>query len=124
MDAAAQNLTVDELLARVSADYEGLSKQLKTIARHIEQNRDHLGILGIQELASACEVQPSAVVRFDPASLKGRSFLAGYRAEELERVPEEMRRPSPGDPVSPLANPRRSWVRWCPCCPARCPKVR
>ena len=64
MDAAAQNLTVEELLARVSAEYEGLSKQLKTIARHIEQNRDHLGILGIQELASACEVQPSAVVRF------------------------------------------------------------
>jgi DNA-binding MurR/RpiR family transcriptional regulator len=64
LHAAAPNLTVEELLARVSAEYEGLSRQLKTIARHIEQNRDHLGILGIQELASACGVQPSAVVRF------------------------------------------------------------
>ena len=64
MDADAPKLTVDELLARVSAEYEGLSKQLKVIARHIEQNRDHLAILGIQELAAACQVQPSAVVRF------------------------------------------------------------
>jgi DNA-binding MurR/RpiR family transcriptional regulator len=64
LDADAPKLTVDELLARVSAEYEGLSKQLKIIARHIEQNRDHLAILGIQELAAACQVQPSAVVRF------------------------------------------------------------
>ncbi|WP_439623415.1 hypothetical protein [Gemmata sp.] len=52
---------------------------------------------------------PSAVVRFDPASFKGRSLLAGHRAEELERVPEVMRRPSPGAPVPPLASEDFEW---------------
>lgn len=64
MTADARRLTVDELLTRISSEYAGLSKQLKVIARQIEQNRDHLGIVGIQELAAQCEVQPSAVVRF------------------------------------------------------------
>ena len=64
MIADARKLTVDKLLTRISSEYEGLSKQLKVIARHIEQNRHHLGIIGIQELAAQCEVQPSAVVRF------------------------------------------------------------
>src|SRR5258707_4238942 len=57
-------LTVEQLLQRISEEYEGLSKQLKIIARHIERNRDRLGIEGIRELAEQCEVQPSAVVRF------------------------------------------------------------
>jgi DNA-binding MurR/RpiR family transcriptional regulator len=56
--------TVDELLQRISLEYESLSRQLKVIARHIERNRDRLGIEGIRELAERCEVQPSAVVRF------------------------------------------------------------
>jgi DNA-binding MurR/RpiR family transcriptional regulator len=64
LDTELQKTTVDELLSRVSAEYESLSRQLKVIARHIEQNRDHLGITGIQELANQCGVQPSAVVRF------------------------------------------------------------
>jgi hypothetical protein len=45
---------------------------------------------------------PSRVVRFDPADYRGRSFLDGYEAGEVERVPEEMRRPSPGEAVVPL----------------------
>ena len=57
-------MTVDQLLKRISEDYESLSKQLKVIARHVEQHRDHLGLEGIQEVAAQCEVQPSAVVRF------------------------------------------------------------
>lgn len=57
-------LTVEQLLQRISEEYEGLSKQLKIIARHIERNCDHLGLEGIRELAQHCEVQPSAVVRF------------------------------------------------------------
>ncbi len=56
--------TVEQLLQRISEEYEGLSKQLKIIAHHIERNRDRLGIEGIRELAEQCEVQPSAVVRF------------------------------------------------------------
>jgi DNA-binding MurR/RpiR family transcriptional regulator len=57
-------MTVDQLLKRISEEYEGLSKQLKVIARHVEQHRDHLGLEGIQDVAAQCAVQPSAVVRF------------------------------------------------------------
>jgi DNA-binding MurR/RpiR family transcriptional regulator len=72
-------MTVDELLKRISDEYEGLSKQLKVIARHIEQNRNRLGIEGIQELAAQCEVQPSAVVRF------AKHFgLSGF--SEMQRI--------------------------------------
>ncbi len=59
-----QNLTVDQLIKRISSEYDTLSKQLKVIARHVEQHRDHIGLDGIQQVASQCEVQPSAVVRF------------------------------------------------------------
>ncbi|MDQ7742727.1 MurR/RpiR family transcriptional regulator [Hydrogenophaga pseudoflava] len=56
--------SVDQFIARITTEYEGLSKQLKVIARHVEQHRDHIGLEGIQELAAHCGVQPSAVVRF------------------------------------------------------------
>jgi DNA-binding MurR/RpiR family transcriptional regulator len=71
--------TVDPLLKRISQEYESLSKQLKLIARHVEQHRDHLGLEGIQEVASQCGVQPSAVVRF------AKHFgFSGY--SELQRI--------------------------------------
>ncbi len=56
--------SVDQFIARISTEYESLSKQLKVIARYVEQHRDHIGLEGIQELATHCQVQPSAVVRF------------------------------------------------------------
>ncbi len=56
--------SVDQFIARITTEYEALSKQLKVIARHVEQHRDHIGLEGIQELAAHCGVQPSAVVRF------------------------------------------------------------
>ncbi|MEY4884497.1 MAG: hypothetical protein RIS34_2351 [Pseudomonadota bacterium] len=59
-----QKLNVDQLIKRISNEYDSLSKQLKVIARHIEQHKDHIGLDGIQQLASQCDVQPSAVVRF------------------------------------------------------------
>ena len=59
-----QRPTADQLIKRISGEFDNLSKQLKVIALHIEKNRDHIGIEGIQELARQCEVQPSAVVRF------------------------------------------------------------
>ena len=55
---------VDQLIARITAEYDTLSKQLKVIAKYVEQHRDHIGIEGIQQLAASCHVQPSAVVRF------------------------------------------------------------
>ena len=64
MVAVVSKMSVDQLLKRISEEYEALSKQLKVIARHVEQHRDHLGLEGIQDVAAQCDVQPSAVVRF------------------------------------------------------------
>ena len=74
-----RKLTVEQLLERIEQKYEGLSKQLKIIARHVERNRDRLGIEGIRELAEQCGVQPSAVVRF------AKQFgLSGFA--EMQRI--------------------------------------
>jgi DNA-binding MurR/RpiR family transcriptional regulator len=56
--------TVDELLKKISAEYEKLSRQLKVIANYVERHRDHLALERIQDVAGRCEVQPSAVIRF------------------------------------------------------------
>ena len=56
--------TEEALIKAIARDFESLSRQLKTIARHVEQHRSQLGIQSIQEVASLCDVQPSAVVRF------------------------------------------------------------
>ncbi|MEY4749892.1 MAG: hypothetical protein RIQ60_2106 [Pseudomonadota bacterium] len=55
---------VEGLLQQISVEYEQLSKQLKLIARYVEEHRDHIGLEGIQDVAQHCGVQPSAVVRF------------------------------------------------------------
>jgi len=56
--------TIERLLKSISKEFDSLSKQLKLIARHVEQHREHIGLEGIQELAAQCGVQPSAVIRF------------------------------------------------------------
>jgi DNA-binding MurR/RpiR family transcriptional regulator len=61
---STSNVTVEELLERISREYENLSRTLKVIALYIEKHRDRLGLMGIQTLAAECDVQPSAVVRF------------------------------------------------------------
>jgi DNA-binding MurR/RpiR family transcriptional regulator len=61
---SARKMNIEQLIKRISTEYEGLSRQLKVIARYVEQHRDHLGLEGIQDVATQCDVQPSAVVRF------------------------------------------------------------
>jgi DNA-binding MurR/RpiR family transcriptional regulator len=60
----AANSPVEHLLKQISGEYEQLSRQLKLIARYVEEHRDHIGLDGIQDVARQCGVQPSAVVRF------------------------------------------------------------
>lgn len=60
----AQENGVDELMQRIAHEYEDLSKQLKVIAQYVDQHRQQMVVVRIQELADACAVQPSAVVRF------------------------------------------------------------
>lgn len=56
--------SVEQLLKALESEYKGLSKQLKLIGKYIEAHHAHLGLEGIQDVATACGVQPSAVVRF------------------------------------------------------------
>jgi len=64
MPTPSKPATVDQLLTRISDEFDTLSRQLKAIGRHVERQRDHLGLEGIQDVAAECAVQPSAVVRF------------------------------------------------------------
>ncbi|HUG22921.1 MurR/RpiR family transcriptional regulator [Piscinibacter sp.] len=64
MASSSPPKTIERLLKDISAEFESLSKQLKLIARYVEQHRDHLGLEGIQDVADRCGVQPSAVIRF------------------------------------------------------------
>ncbi len=54
----------ERLLLAIRDEFESLSRQLKLIARYIEQHRDHIGLDRIQDVAERCGVQPSAVIRF------------------------------------------------------------
>ena len=86
--ATAKNTrpSADQLIKRISTEFETLSKQLKVIALHIEKNRDHVGIEGIQEMATQCGVQPSAVVRFAKHfGFSGFSELQAIFRENLSR---------------------------------------
>ena len=51
-------------LEAIKGGYDGLSRQLKLIARHVEQHADGVAFEGIQSTAEQAGVQPSAVVRF------------------------------------------------------------
>jgi len=62
--APPATVTTEALLERIGAEFGSLSRQLKLIARHVEQHRDHLGLQKIQDVAVQSGVQPSAVVRF------------------------------------------------------------
>src|SRR3954466_12995157 len=56
--------SVDELMQTIAAEYESLSRQLKIIAKYVEQHRSSLMLERISDIAAECKVQPSAIVRF------------------------------------------------------------
>jgi DNA-binding MurR/RpiR family transcriptional regulator len=56
--------SVDELIERIATGYETLPRQLKSIATYIEQHRSRVMMDRVGEIAQACKVHPSAVVRF------------------------------------------------------------
>jgi DNA-binding MurR/RpiR family transcriptional regulator len=56
--------TVDELIERIAAAYESLPRQLKSIASYIEQHRSSVMMDRVSDIAQACNVHPSAIVRF------------------------------------------------------------
>jgi DNA-binding MurR/RpiR family transcriptional regulator len=60
----AQENGVEDLVQRIAREYDDLSKQLKLIAQYITQHRQQMIVVRILDVANACGVQPSAVVRF------------------------------------------------------------
>ena len=62
--AGAADSQVDRLLARVATDFEALPRQLKSVARYVEQHRARVMVDRIGDVARECAVKPSAVVRF------------------------------------------------------------
>ncbi|MFT5590694.1 MAG: DNA-binding MurR/RpiR family transcriptional regulator [Bradyrhizobium sp.] len=59
-----QTAAADKLIQDIATEYESLSRQLKVIARYIETHKTSLMLERISDIATACEVQPSAIVRF------------------------------------------------------------
>ncbi|MDP3843796.1 MAG: MurR/RpiR family transcriptional regulator [Oxalobacteraceae bacterium] len=60
----AEIAPVDKLMQQIADEYESLSRQLKVIAKYIEQHKSSLILERISDIAAECEVQPSAIVRF------------------------------------------------------------
>ena len=60
----AEAATIDKLMQRIADEYDALSRQLKVIAQYIEKHRASLMLERISDIAAACGVQPSAIVRF------------------------------------------------------------
>lgn len=78
----------EAFLGGLREGFEGLSRQLKAIGKHVEMQGDRLAFDGIQATAEACGVQPSAVVRFAKHfGLSGYSELqALFRAEAARQL--------------------------------------
>jgi DNA-binding MurR/RpiR family transcriptional regulator len=61
---ATRPTPVVALLARIGAEYDALPRQLKSVAKYVEQHRARVMVDRIGDIAAHCGVQPSAVVRF------------------------------------------------------------
>ena len=57
-------VSIDALMQEIAQEYESLSRQLKVIAKYIEQHKSTLMLSRISDIAAECDVQPSAIVRF------------------------------------------------------------
>lgn len=64
MKATPPIASFEDLLEAIKRDFQELSPQQQSIATLVEKTREKLALMGIQEVAQKCAVQPSAVVRF------------------------------------------------------------
>ena len=81
-------LTVDELIEKIAKAYDSLPRQLKSIATYIEEHRSSVMMDRVSDIAQACKVHPSAVVRFSKHfGFSGFSDMqAIFRRAYTERV--------------------------------------
>ena len=61
---AARRTPVEALLTRIAGEYDDLPRQLKSVAKYVEQHRASLMVDRVGDIAERCGVQPSAIVRF------------------------------------------------------------
>lgn len=54
----------EQLLQLIELEYEKLPRQLKLVARYLSSQSERIMVERISDIARACEVQPSAIVRF------------------------------------------------------------
>jgi len=57
-------LAVEALLARIAAHFDALPRQLKRVAKYVDEHRASVMVDRTGDIAARCGVQPSAVVRF------------------------------------------------------------
>jgi DNA-binding MurR/RpiR family transcriptional regulator len=63
-DTSTDVQSVDELMQRITDAYDSLPRQLKSVATYIEQHRQSVMMDRTSDIATACGVHASAVVRF------------------------------------------------------------
>ncbi|WP_321794488.1 MurR/RpiR family transcriptional regulator [Caballeronia sp. J97] len=63
-ETSTEAQSVDELMQRITDAYDTLPRQLKSVATYIEQHRQSVMMDRTSDIASACGVHASAVVRF------------------------------------------------------------
>ena len=69
---------VEALLARIAKHYDALPRQLKRVAKYVDEHRASVMVDRTSDIAARCGVQPSAVVRF--AQRFGYSGFSGMQA--------------------------------------------
>lgn len=101
------NADLRAFLDAVTEQFPGLPKQLQRIAVYLESHQAHIAFQRVQDIADACAVQPSAVVRFAQ-----RFGFSGY--SELQGAFRDAMRASDVSPVSYAERIRREMASGTP----------
>lgn len=107
----------DDFFRAIDQRYNDLSKRLQTIARKLQQHRDHIALMNVNQLCRAIGVPPSTIVRFAQSmGFSGYSEMkALFRqdlaeqisindnyAERIHRIAEEQRQVAESIPGSTI----------------------
>lgn len=80
-------MTAEKFLNALVSQYSDLPKQLKAIATFVESHQDEIPVMRVQDIAQACAVQSSAVVRFAQRfGFKGYSEMQAVFTDQLLNV--------------------------------------
>ena len=119
---------VEQLLACITRDYDALPRQLKRVAAYVSQQSDRVMVDRISDIASQCEVHPSAIVRFSQRfGFKGFSEMQAlfreaythkttpvqnYQQRIRNMIANKSQRASSGDLARECINAAQAWIDW------------